>query len=75
MNEVHEIESETLPVGPDNPWSNAFRVKDTRLDSELLARRDTNGATSRAWKIVNPAVVNALGQPTAYKLTPTMSTP
>jgi len=31
VNEVHEIESETLPPGPDNPWKNAFRVKDTRL--------------------------------------------
>jgi primary-amine oxidase len=74
-NEVHEIESETLPPGPDNPWRNAFRVKDTRLDSELAARRDNNAATSRAWKIVNPKVTNSLGQPTAYKLTPTMSTP
>ncbi len=75
VNEVHEVESETLPAGPDNPWKNAFRVKDTRLDSELAARRDTNAATSRAWKIVNPSVTNALGQPTAYKLTPMMSTP
>jgi len=50
-------------------------VKDTRLDSELAARRDTNAATSRAWKIVNPTATNALGQPTAYKLTPMMSTP
>ncbi len=75
VNEVHEVESETLPAGPDNPWKNAFRVKDTRLDSELAARRDTNAATSRAWKIVNPTVTNALGQPTAYKLTPMMSTP
>ena len=75
VNEVHEVETETLPAGPDNPWKNAFRVKDTRLDSELDARRDTNAATSRAWKIVNPNVTNALGQPTAYKLTPMMSTP
>jgi primary-amine oxidase len=75
VNEVHEVETETLPAGPDNPWKNAFRVKETRLDSELAARRDTNAATSRAWKIVNPTVTNALGQPTAYKLTPMMSTP
>jgi primary-amine oxidase len=75
VNEVHEVESETLPPGPDNPWRNAFRVKDTMLTSELEARRETNAATSRAWMIVNPNVTNALGQPTAYKLTPTMSTP
>ena len=75
VNEVHEVETETLPAGPDNPWRNAFRVKDTRLDTELGAKRDTNAATSRAWKIVNPSVKNALGQPTAYQLTPMMSTP
>ena len=75
VNEVHEVESETLPAGPENPWRNAFRVRDTRLDTELNAKRDTNAATSRAWKIVNPSVTNALGQPTAYKLTPMMSTP
>ena len=75
VNEVHEVETETLPAGPDNPWRNAFRVKDTRLDTELGAKRDINAATSRAWKIVNPSVKNALGQPTAYQLTPMMSTP
>ena len=75
VNEVHEVETETLPAGPDNPWRNAFRVKDTRLDTELAARRNTDAATSRAWTILNPNVTNALGQPTAYKLTPMMSTP
>ena len=75
VNEVHEVETETLPAGPDNPWRNAFRMKDTRFDTELSAQRDTNAATSRAWKIVNPNVTNALGQPTSYKLTPMMSTP
>jgi len=75
VNEVHEVEAERVPAGPDNPWRNAFRAKDTRLDSELAARRETNSATSRVWRIVNPEARNALGQPTAYKLIPTMSTP
>jgi primary-amine oxidase len=75
VNEVHEIEAERVPAGPDNPWRNAFRAKNTRLDSELSARRETDSATSRSWRIVNPEARNALGQPTAYKLIPTMSTP
>ena len=74
-NEIFEVEAEALPVGPDNPWKNAFRARHTRLDTELAAQRDTNSSTSRSWKVVNPAARNGLGQPTAYQLIPTMSTP
>jgi primary-amine oxidase len=74
-NDIYEVEAETLPPGPDNPWANAFRQKATKLMNEHGAQRDTDAATSRVWKIVNPAVKNGLGQPTAYKLIPTMSTP
>ena len=74
-NEVHEIEAESVPTGPDNPWGNAFRPRVTRLERESEAKRVVNAATSRAWKVVNPQVLNGLGQPVAYKLIPTMSTP
>jgi primary-amine oxidase len=74
-NEVYEVDAETVPYGPDNPWGNAFRPAVTRLDSETQARRVMNAATSRHWKVVNPHVTNGLGQPVAYKLVPTMSTP
>ncbi len=75
VNEIYEVESEQVEAGPDNPWRNAFRARKTRLESELSARRETNAATSRSWRIVNPEARNGLGQPTAYKLIPTMSTP
>jgi primary-amine oxidase len=75
VNEVHEVEAETIPTGPDNPWGNAFRPRTTRLERESDARREVNPATSRVWKVVNPDVRNRLGQPVAYKLVPTMSTP
>jgi primary-amine oxidase len=75
VNVVEEVEAESLPPGPDNPWSNAFRQKVTRLDSELAARRDADPSRSRSWRIVNPEVRNALGQPVAYRLLPTMATP
>ncbi len=74
-NEIYEIEAEAMPWGDDNPWGNAFAPRATRLGSEVHARRNTNSATSRYWKIVNPHVKNGLGQPVAYKLVPTMSTP
>jgi primary-amine oxidase len=74
-NEVYEVEAESLPFGDDNPWGNAFRPRSTLLASESGARRRVDPATSRCWKVVNPHVLNGLGQPVAYKLVPTMSTP
>jgi len=74
-NSVYEVEAEIIPPGPDNPWKNAFRPKATRLDTEQAAKRDMNAATSRTWRIVNEGSRNRLGNPVAYKLIPTMSTP
>jgi primary-amine oxidase len=75
VNSVYEVEAEAVPAGPDNPWGNAFRQRATALTSELGAIRDTNSATSRAWRVVNPSSENGLGQPVGYKLVPTVSTP
>ena len=75
-NEVWEVEAEPLPPDPvHNPWANAFRQKKTRLEREQEAIRDIEPRRSRTWRITNPAVRNRLGQPVAYKLVPTMTTP
>ncbi len=74
-NEIYEVDAERVPAGPDNPWLNAFRAKSTRLETELGSQRDVDAAKSRTWRISNPGARNGLGQPTAYKLVPTMSTP
>lgn len=74
-NRVEEVEAEVLPPGPDNPWGNAFRARSTLLARESEAKRTTDAATSRSWRITNPEVRNALGGPVGYKLVPTMSTP
>jgi primary-amine oxidase len=74
-NRVEEVEAEVLPTGPENPWGNAFRPKATVLAKESEAMRETNASTSRSWRVVNPNVTNAVGQPVGYKLVPTMSTP
>jgi primary-amine oxidase len=75
VNSVYEVEAEAVPPGPDNPWGNAFRPRVTQLASELAARRNTDAATSRAWRVVNETSRNALDQPVGYKLVPTTSTP
>jgi primary-amine oxidase len=74
-NEIHEINAERMPLGPENPWANAFKPVATRLETEQQAQRDTDASVSRTWRISNPEMHNAYGQATAYKLIPTMATP
>jgi len=67
---VFEVDTAPAPAGAANPWGNAFAPTATLLESELAARRTVDPSRSRSWRIVNRAMSNALGQPTAYKLVP-----
>jgi primary-amine oxidase len=69
-NMLHEVESEPIPVGPDNPLGNAFRPRVTALRSEADARRDASDAASRIWTVGNAERRNVHGTPTAYRLVP-----
>jgi primary-amine oxidase len=75
VNEVHEVDADPLPPGPENPWMNAFRAKATRLDTEQRAQREIDPTRSRTWRIVNPQSRNGLGEPVAYRLVPATTTP
>jgi primary-amine oxidase len=57
-------------MGPENPLGNAFYEESTLLRTEAEAQQLTDALRARYWKIVNPAVLNSLGQPVAYKLMP-----
>jgi primary-amine oxidase len=67
-NTVVETAMAADPPGPDNPWNNALHVVDTPLLTELAARRRTDPATFRAWKIANRERRTSLGHHPAYKL-------
>jgi primary-amine oxidase len=69
-NTVHEVNTRSVPTGPENPYGNAFFAEATPLLKELEARRSTNPSSSRFWRIVNPGRKNGLGQPVAYRLCP-----
>jgi primary-amine oxidase len=69
-NSVYEVETEAVPIGSDNPYGNAFRPRRTLLRSESEAQRLADPRVARHWLVVNPSVVNGLGQPVAYKLVP-----
>lgn len=59
-----------MAPGPKNPYQNAFVMKETVLRREQEAQRQLNLASNRRWKVINPSVKNALGQPVGYLLSP-----
>lgn len=69
-NSVYQIDVVSDPLGPQNLFENAFRAKATLLETEKQARASLNLETARSWKIVNPKVLNAVGEPVAYRFLP-----
>ncbi len=69
-NTVVEMNWQAAPHGSSNPHANAFVMKESPLGNEFDARRDTNPATNRMWRIINPSKRNALGRPVSYVLMP-----
>jgi primary-amine oxidase len=69
-NSVHEVNTEAEPMGPDNPYGNAFFAQSTLLATELEAQRIIDPLKARYWKVINPSVQNRLGQSVGYKLIP-----
>ncbi len=69
-NTVVEQNTVALPPGKDNPYHNAFVMKETPLRRELEAQRKLNLATHRRWRVINPSVKNSLGQTVGYLLFP-----
>jgi primary-amine oxidase len=68
-NTVCEVNSEAAP--PElNPHGNAWRVTETPLRRESEAQRLADPFTGRYWKVINPEVPNAQGQPVGYRLMP-----
>jgi primary-amine oxidase len=69
-NAVDELDVRRIPVGPDNPYGNAFTRTATRLTREREAARTADASVGRVWRISNPTSHNRLGQDVAYVLRP-----
>ena len=69
-NSVYEVNSEAVPLGPENPYGNGWYGVATLLETEQTAQRLIDPLVGRYWKIVNPHVSNRLGQPVGFKLIP-----
>ncbi len=69
-NSVYRVDVLPDEPGPANPHGNAFAAVATLLETEAQARGNLKLETARTWKIANPSVRNAVGEPVAYKFLP-----
>ena len=69
-NRLFEIDAQRIPMGPDNPFGNAFTWSETQLSSESTAQRDADSSVARAWEVQSTSRTNHVGRPTAYHLIP-----
>lgn len=69
-NSVYQVDAVPEERGDANPFANGFFAQPTLLKTEKQARAHLNLQTGRTWKVVNPSVKNAVGEPVGYKLFP-----
>ncbi len=69
-NTVEQLDVVADPVDENNTFENAFHVQATPLKNERQGLANLNLETARVWKIVNPQVKNAMGEPVGYKFVP-----
>lgn len=70
-NTVTECDTHAEPLGPENPWGNAFYVQETPITTEGGRLRKPDA--ERYWKFASSDKTNGMGKPTSYKLEPTHS--
>jgi primary-amine oxidase len=69
-NSVYQVDVVPDPIDEGNPFENAFRAQTTLLKTEKQARGHLSLESARTWRVVNPSVHNAVGEPVGYKLLP-----
>ncbi|WZO96540.1 primary-amine oxidase [Isosphaeraceae bacterium EP7] len=70
INTAQEVNTRSLPEGPQNPYGNAFIAEATPLAKEMEARRNTAPLSGRFWRFVNETKKNGMGGPVGYRLCP-----
>lgn len=69
-NTVDEVQLQRVPIGPENPYGNAFTRSRHRITDERDAARMADPLTGRHWVVGSTERVNRLGNPTTYALYP-----
>ena len=70
QNTAQEVNTLSVPPGPENPHGNAFFAEVTPMLTEAAAQRNTNPLSARFWRVVNESRKNELGGPVGYRLCP-----
>ena len=68
-NSVFECDTVAEPCGENNPYGNAFYVRETPIEFEDGRKADED--KHRYWKFCSNEKTNFMGKPTGYKLEPT----
>src|SRR5262249_34832375 len=69
-NAVAELNTESAPAGPRNPYGNAMRIEERVLRDETEAQRDLSLKQSRRWKVFNPSLMTGRGYSPGFCLIP-----
>ncbi len=69
-NTVQQVDIVPDNIDEKNPFENAFLAKAQPVATEKQARANLCLETARTWKIINPQVRNAVGEPVGYKFMP-----
>jgi primary-amine oxidase len=69
-NSIYQVDVVPDEPGEKNPFANAFTAQATLLETEKQARAHLKLETARTWRIVNPGVTNAVGEPVGYRFLP-----
>jgi len=69
-NAVYRVDTETVPMGPENPYGNAFRPVRTLLENEADSPDLIDPLHGRYWLVVNRERLNGLREPVGFKLMP-----
>jgi primary-amine oxidase len=69
-NTVYQVDVVSGSDDEANPFHNAFYVQSKPLTRESEAKANLELAAARSWRIVNPNVKNATGEPVGYKFSP-----
>ncbi len=69
-NSAYQVDVVPDAPGPKNPFENAFRAQAKLLRTEQESKANLSVESARIWKFTNPTVLNAIGEPVAYKFMP-----
>jgi primary-amine oxidase len=69
-NTIQQLDAVADTIEESNTFENAFHLKATDLQTEQQSLAHLNLESGRTWRIINPKVKNAVGQPVGYKFFP-----